>query len=125
MKPSTRASSAKPCARPALAAAIAAALLSLAGCASPQRISERASADAAARANVALSSLSTPYPANLLASLAGPVPVPADAGYPASAARRAWNEDRARLRVCVATHTALVSEIQTRTARPTDRQEVR
>jgi hypothetical protein len=124
MKPSTRASSAnrvaiiarKPLGNSkALAALLAAALLSLPGCASPQRISERASADAAAKADAVLASLSTPYPANLLSALAGPVAVPADAAFPASAARRAWNEDRARLRACVATHAALASEVRNRT----------
>ena len=68
----------------------------------------------AAEAGAKLDRLALPLPENLMQRQVGPVAVAADPALPAATARRKWNEDRARLRACVATHQALVKEIRLR-----------
>lgn len=97
-----------------LALLILAAFVSLTGCATPKRITEQQEQAAANAAKSGLASLSTPIPENLLRKQAGPLVVEQQEAYPADKARRSWNEDRRRLRVCVANHGSLVHELEVR-----------
>ncbi|MCB1422790.1 MAG: hypothetical protein KDJ69_10055 [Nitratireductor sp.] len=98
-----------------LALAFAAALLPLAGCDHTQEAAGSAATEAIdQRARGELAGAQTPIPIAVIARQKGPVAVKQLADMDEDLARKRWQTDRNRLRMCVANHGALVDELTVR-----------